>query len=118
MRTTLFILASIAALACSEDSTGAPPPPNSDVDIVSGASTKGSTAFDPNPFTISLATQASVTWANLDNTNHQITADDGSFSSGSIVKNSTYSHLFVSPGTVTYHCAIHPTMVGTIEVTP
>jgi len=118
MRTVLLALASIVALACSNDSTSPAPPPSSDVDIVSGASTKGATAFDPSPFTISLAAQASVKWANLDNTNHQITADDGSFSSGNIVPNGTYSHLFVSPGTVAYHCAIHPTMVGTIEITP
>jgi plastocyanin len=30
----------------------------------------------------------------------------------------TYSHVFTSPGTYTYHSAIHLYMMGTVVVTP
>lgn len=118
MRIALLALSSLAILACSNDSTGNVPPPSSDVEIVSGASAKGPLAFDPDPFTISLSAQSTVKWANLDNVNHTIAADDGSFSSGNIVPNSTFSHMYIATGTYPYHCAIHPTMVGTITVNP
>jgi plastocyanin len=118
MRIALLALSSLVILACSNDSTDNVPPPSSDVEIVSGASGQGALAFDPNPFTISLSAQSTVKWVNLDNVNHKITADDLSYSSGNIAMNSTYSHMYIATGTYPYHCAIHPTMVGTIEVTP
>jgi plastocyanin len=32
--------------------------------------------------------------------------------------NGTYSISLTAPGTYTYHCAIHPNMVGEIDITP
>jgi plastocyanin len=59
-----------------------------------------------------------VTWTNLDGVAHTVTADDGSWGSGTLGQGATYSHVFTSPGTYTYHCAIHPFMTGTVTVTP
>lgn len=118
MRAPLLALASLAILACGNDTTGNNPPPNSDVVIVSGAAGKGATAYDPNPLIISLAAQTSVRWGNADGTTHTVTADGGAFNSGNIGSGKTFSHTFAATGTFDYHCTIHPTMVGTIIVNP
>jgi plastocyanin len=61
---------------------------------------------------------STVTWTNEDTARHTITADDGSFDSGSIGSGATYQQTFATAGTFAYHCAIHPSMTATITVTP
>ena len=117
MRTTLLALTSLAVLACSS-STDSNTPPNSDVVIVSGAQSKGASAYDPNPFTISLASQTTVKWGNGDGTTHTVTADGGGFDSNNLSAGDSFSHTFTTPGNYPYHCKIHPTMTGTIVVNP
>lgn len=118
MRTGLLALASLAVLGCSSSPTSNNPPPGTDVTIISGAASAGSGAYSPNPFTISLASQTSVKWGNADGTTHTVTSDDGAISSGNIASGGTFSHTFTTPGTYAYHCTIHPTMAGSIVVTP
>ena len=84
------------------------------VSIVSGASTKTNTAYAPTPVNISAG--GSVTWTNSDSTTHTSTADDNSWGSGSIAPGASYTRTFSSAGTFTYHCTIHPGMVGTVVV--
>ena len=113
-------------------STPPPPPPTpsaNDIDIVLGAQTKGSGAFDPNPKTLSLGNAATVDvrWVNNDvsssyngstSVTHHIVSDDGtSFDTGLLGGNAT-STKSLAAGTYHYHCAIHPTMVGTVIVNP
>ena len=113
--TLLAGLASLAAVAaCSDNSSGI----TGDVSIVSGASTKGSAAFSPNPFTESMATRSEVIWVNNDGTTHRVVSDSPLFDSGNLGNGGTYPFTFVAAGTYTYHCSIHPTMVGTITITP
>lgn len=103
-------------------------PPHS-ISIVSRAETRGTLAFDPNPLTVPV--NLLVRWYNDDNaaaggqyggsngTIHAILADDiVSFSSGNITPRGTFEHTFATAGTYAYHCSIHPTMRGTITVTP
>jgi plastocyanin len=101
-------------------------PPTNGISIVLGAQNKGITAFSPNPLTISLASNRVVQWSNDDHqsgdygstgTTHNITADDDSFRSGNLAPGSTFQATFDTPGTYGYHCAIHPTMRGTVTVT-
>jgi plastocyanin len=73
-------------------------------------------AISPNPIT--LAPGSTVTWTNLDGVAHSVTADDGSWGSGTLGQDGTYSHVFTSLGTHSYHCSIHPFMKGTVVVTP
>ena len=113
----LFLVAPAVLLACGDDSNS-PNTPDADVLIVSGAEGKGDNAYDPNPFTVSIAAGGVVKWGNDDGITHTVTADDVSFISGSIGSGNTFSHTFTTEGTVTYHCSIHPTMVGTIQVDP
>ena len=99
-----------------------------DISIVLGAQTKGTAAFSPNPITISLAstTGGVVMWTNNDQTSgvygssgttHNITADDGGYSSGNLAPGATFQRTFMVAGSYAYHCSIHPTMKGTVTVT-
>jgi plastocyanin len=73
-------------------------------------------AFSPNPITI--VPGSTVTWTNEDDKAHTVTADDGSWGSSTLDQGGTYSHVFTSPGSYTYHCVFHHHMRGTVVVTP
>jgi plastocyanin len=72
--------------------------------------------FSFQPATITVPVCGTVTWTNQDTTGHTVTADDGSFDSGTIAPGSTFSQTFTTAGTFAYHCSIHPTMTGTVTV--
>jgi plastocyanin len=72
------------------------------------------TSFSFQPATITVAKGATVTWTNQDPVTHTITSTD--FDSGSVEQGKTYSRVFDKAGTYEYHCAIHPSMKGTIIV--
>jgi plastocyanin len=57
-----------------------------------------------------------VAWTNEDPTAHTVTADDGSFDSGTLQAGAGFSHRFDDPGTYDYTCAIHPAMRATVRV--
>ena len=59
---------------------------------------------------------STVTWTNDDATAHTVTANDGSFDSGSLGKDGTYSFTFTKAGTYAYHCSFHSMMTGTVVV--
>jgi len=65
---------------------------------------------------VSVAVGGSVTWVNNDNVTHTSTANNASWNSGSIAPGSQFTTTFATAGSYTYHCAIHPGMVGTINV--
>ena len=71
-------------------------------------------SFSPSPVRIQVG--ATLKWTNLDSSAHTVTADDGSWTSTSLNKDGTFSRTFSQPGTVRYHCAIHESMTGTVEV--
>src|SRR3954470_16013002 len=71
-------------------------------------------SYDPEPVVIQAG--GKVTWQNEDTAPHTATADDGSFDTGTIERGKLGSATFKEAGTFTYHCEIHPTMHGTVEV--
>ncbi len=81
----------------------------------SGAVTLAGFAFSPSSLTVKAGT--TVTWTNHDGVTHTVTADGGSFDSGHLASGATFSRTFATAGTFSYHCAIHPSMTGTITVT-
>ena len=127
--TVLPIAVALAALAGAACGFGTEPGlPAGDVSIVLNASTKGSAAFSPSPFSESFATRAVVIWVNADRTTgayggttgtaHHLISDTGLFDSGTISPEATFTFTFAASGTYQYHCTIHPSMVGTITITP
>ena len=73
--------------------------------------------FAFQPATLEVPVGTTVTWTNQGSAPHTVTADDGSFDSGTLQPGGTFSMTFDTPGTFTYHCEIHPNMMGTIVVT-
>jgi plastocyanin len=63
-----------------------------------------------------VAVGGSVTWKNLDDDPHTVTATDGSFDSKGLAQGDTFTYRFTKPGTYTYYCKVHPMMRGTIIV--
>src|SRR3954470_20736226 len=57
-----------------------------------------------------------VTWTNEGNHPHTVTADDGSFDSGTLQPGESYSHTCQSAGRLPYHCSIHQAMTGSVSV--
>ncbi|MBZ4322144.1 plastocyanin/azurin family copper-binding protein [Streptomyces huiliensis] len=73
-------------------------------------------AFHPGELTVNVG--ETVTWTNDDTeTDHTVTADDGSFGSAPFPPRGTFSHTFTTRGRVPYHCSLHSTMRGTVTVT-
>jgi plastocyanin len=72
-------------------------------------------AFSPQGVTISEGD--SVKWVNLDPTPHTSTSDTGLWTSGNLAQNGTYEREFSANGSFPYHCALHPSMHGTVNVT-
>jgi plastocyanin len=59
-----------------------------------------------------------VTWTNMDDVSHTVTADNGAFDSGAFGAGASFQLTAGPPGTYTYFCEIHPFMKGTLTVTP
>jgi plastocyanin len=121
MRLFRWILTPAVALACcacggssSSPSTPTPTPTGTLVSIVSGSSNLTTTAYSPNPVTVSVG--GTVTWMNNDNTAHTSTANGGAFDSATIAPGATFSRTFPTAGSFPYHCSVHPGMVGTVNV--
>jgi len=140
MRTTfilpllLGVATATGVAACGGSSTGpsgqpivVPTAPNaSNVSIVAGAATMGSGAFSPNPASASFAARPKIIWTNADReadsyggtgTTHHLISDTGLFDSGTLSVGKSYSFTFAATGTYSYHCTLHPSMVGTITLT-
>ena len=110
------LLAAFAASACgsSSSSPSSPSAPAADVTVqIQGD--RGNTSYAPNPTTMRVG--QSVAWHNADTTAHDSTQDNGRFQTGTLAAGATSSPITMSTaGTFTYHCTIHPGMVGTITV--
>ena len=73
-------------------------------------------AFAENTITIKVGD--TVTWTNHDSATHTVAADDGSFKSGNLKNDASFSQTFDTAGTYTYHCGFHSSMTGTVTVEP
>jgi plastocyanin len=75
----------------------------------------GSQSFSPNPGAVKVG--QTVAWHNADSITHVPTADNGSFTTGGIGPGSTSAPIaMTTAGTIAYHCSIHPSMVGSLQV--
>jgi plastocyanin len=76
------------------------------------------------PDHLQITTGTTVVWINselydypLIGGAHEIVGDDGSFSSPVLAPGTRWAHRFTRPGTFTFHCHHHTSLVGTIVVT-
>ena len=97
------------------DGTGPAPPPapgpgggDATVDIVNRA-------YRPPNLTVAAGTR--VSWTNIDDRPHTVTARDRSFDSGIFDTGGAWARTFSTPGTFDYFCTLHPDMVATVVVT-
>ena len=113
----ILLITAAFALACS-GSSSSPTTPSSgtgtNVSIISGSSNLTTTAYAPNPVSISVG--GAVTWVNNDNTAHTATGSNGSFDSGTIAPGGSFTRTFTAAGSFPYHCTLHPGMIGTVNV--
>jgi plastocyanin len=68
------------------------------------------------PSTLNALPGDTVTWTNTSGRLHTVTADDGRFDSGELPDGARFAHTFTTAGTYPYHCAIHPRMIGKLDV--
>jgi plastocyanin len=127
-----LIVTALALAACGSDGGGET---SSDSTTATGATTTGASGngpapsgeaersakveiveftYGPDPLTVQAG--GKVIWLNQDTAPHTATADDGSFDTGVLERGKLKSETFKQAGTFTYHCEIHPTMHGTVEV--
>lgn len=71
-------------------------------------------AFTPNILTVSPGT--TVTWTNVDEEPHTVTAVEGAFHSTALDTDDKYSFTFSTPGHYAYFCRLHPQMTARVIV--
>ena len=126
LRLVIMSLLALCACACgssSSDSVGSSPVTSptpvvtgssSSVAIPSNAQSLGDRAFQPDE--LDVAAGATVTWMNTDSVAHTSTSDAAGWNSGTIAPGGQFSTTFQTAGTFSYHCAIHPGMIGKVVV--
>jgi len=72
--------------------------------------------FAFQPPSLSIKVGDTVKWTNTDAAAHTVTADNGSFGSENLSDQEAFSHTFSQAGTFDYHCDLHPSMKGTVQV--
>ncbi len=70
-------------------------------------------AFTPQILTVKVGT--TVTWVNRDAVQH--TVDWGDVESSALNTGDSFQYTFLTPGTYSYYCSLHPQMTGKIIVT-
>jgi plastocyanin len=71
-------------------------------------------AYGPSQLDVLPGTR--VRWSNESTRTHTVTAYDGTFDSGRLEPGARFQVTFTRPGTYQYHCSIHPSIVGEIDV--
>jgi plastocyanin len=104
MRAALVVASAVALLAFVPSSVGASP---SEVNI--GFS-------DYRPSQLDILPGETVTWTNVSQRTHTVTSDSGIFDSGNVVGGAHFAVRFDRVGTYPYHCTIHPSITGQIDV--
>ncbi len=105
---------SVSTTTTTSSSTNASNPHVS-VEYGSAANTT-STYYLPPTIVVVIGVNNTVTWVNNDIAAHTVTADNGSFNSGNLNPGQSFTNVFTTPGTYTYHCDYHPWMHGTVIV--
>jgi plastocyanin len=68
------------------------------------------------PAVVTVAPGTIVTWTNMDEDPHTVTAAGKGFRSPALDAGDKFSFTFTTPGAFQYFCSLHPHMVGKIVV--
>jgi plastocyanin len=91
------------------------PTPGANAVVVEILGENGNMSFAPDAAGLQVGQQ--VRWHNADVTAHTATQNGGGFDTGLIPPGGTSAPITVSaPGSLRYHCAVHPSMVGALNV--
>ncbi len=80
----------------------------------SGSIAINDSGFVPSSFRVAVG--GTLTFANNGKATHTVTAANGSFDSDLIKPGGAWVHTFVTAGSFTYTCILHPDMRGTVDV--
>lgn len=114
VRLTLAILLLVLSACSSSTPSTTSPTAGTSVSIVSGSSNLTTTAYAPNPVTVAVG--GTVTWMNNDSVAHNSVSNTGVWNSSTMAPGASYSYTFPTAGSYSYHCSLHPGMVGTVTV--
>jgi plastocyanin len=112
----LSLLAAALALAGAACGSSSPSAPTVSADVtISVLGDRTDQSYSPNPTPMRVG--QTVAWKNNDTTTHDATQDASRFQTGTINAGATSTPQTMSTaGTFTYHCTIHPGMIGTLIV--
>ncbi len=117
-RWTVRILACLTlgvSMACASNAQVQPAPRPNEVQVFEPAGQPDRWAYTPKA--IAVAKGTTVTFVNRGKEFHTVTSDaPGRPFDLSIDTNQTGTITFEQVGTFTYHCGIHPQMIGTVRV--
>ena len=71
---------------------------------------------DYRPSQLDVLPGETVSWTNVSQRTHTVTSDTGLFDSGDVVGGGHFAFRFDTPGEYRYHCTIHPSITGEIDV--
>jgi plastocyanin len=100
-----FAVAALALLAAAATANAAPHHAEVNVQF---------SAYGPSQLDVLPGT--SVVWSNVSARTHTVTAYDGTFDSGHLDPGRRFAVTFAQPGSIRYHCTIHPSITGEIDV--
>jgi plastocyanin len=95
--------------------TPTPSPTPAPTIVIQIVAINGNMSFSPATANVRVGQQ--VVWHNAHSDTHTATQDGGGFDTGLIRPGATSAPITVTaPGTLRYHCEIHPVMVGVLDV--
>ncbi len=121
--TGLLALAAVAVLVAvlavalthsgSSSSTAAHP-----AGVKSGQVSVAIDNFSYTPSTLTVKVGSTITVTNMESVEHTLSADNGSFNTGTLNKGKSTHFKLTKPGVYSFHCEFHPFMKGSIKVVP
>ena len=101
----IALVAAAALFVLVPSSTGAGPPQEVSIEF-----------SDYRPSQLDLLPGETVLWTNVSTRTHTVTSDTGLFDSSDLPGGSHFNFQFNEVGAYLYHCVIHPSITGEIDV--